>query len=161
MANRRIERLNEQLRREISDILRRDVRDPRVGIPTVTRVEVTPDFWVARVFVRLVGTEDEKKEAVAGLEAAAPFVRRALGGLRMRRVPEIRFESDTTLEHATRIEELLRDNTPVAGWVDEPDDTDDEHDDEDDDEDEDDEDEDEDDEDGNVEEGDGGESEDE
>ncbi len=120
MANRRIERLNEQLRREISDILRRDVRDPRVGIPTVTRVEVTPDFWVARVFVRLVGSEDEKKEAVAGLEAAAPFVRRALGGLRMRRVPEIRFESDTTLEHATRIEALLRDNTPAAGWADEP-----------------------------------------
>ncbi len=153
MANRRIERLNEQLRREISDILRRDVRDPRVGIPTVTRVEVTPDFWVAQVFVRLVGADDEKKEAVAGLEAAAPFVRRALGGLRMRRVPEIRFVPDTTLEHATRIEELLRDNTPAAGWADEPDDTEDEDEDEGGDEDEDDGDDDH--EDVNVDEGDG------
>ena len=116
MANRRIERLNEQLRREISDILRRDVRDPRVGTPTVTRVEVTPDLWMARVSVRLLGNEDERREALAGLEAAAPFVRRALGGLRIRRVPEIRFEADHTLEHASRIEELLRDVKPPSGW---------------------------------------------
>ena len=117
MANRRIERLNEQLRREISDILRRDVRDPRVGIPTVTRVEVTPDLWVARVFVRVAGTDAERQDALVGLEAAAPFVRRSLGGLRMRRVPEIRFESDTTLEHAIRIEQLLRDVAPSEGWT--------------------------------------------
>ncbi|HCR04741.1 MAG TPA: 30S ribosome-binding factor RbfA [Gemmatimonadetes bacterium] len=109
MANRRVERLNEQLRREISDILRRDVRDPRVGVPTVTRVEVTPDLWMARVFVRVVGSGLDRQEALVGLDAAAPFVRRELGGLRMRRVPEIRFEVDETLEHASRIEELLRD----------------------------------------------------
>ena len=115
MANRRIERLNEQLRREISDILRRDVRDPRVGVPTVTRVEVTPDLWMARVFVRLVGSDLERKEALTGLDAAAPFVRRALGDLRMRRVPEIRFAADKTLEHASRIEELLRDVMPGEG----------------------------------------------
>ena len=112
MANRRVERLNEQLRREISDILRRDVRDPRVGVPTVTRVEVTADLWMARVFVRVVGTESERQEALVGLDAAAPFIRRALGGLRMRRVPEIRFAVDETLEHASRIEELLRDVLP-------------------------------------------------
>ena len=115
MANRRIERLNEQLRREISDILRRDVRDPRVGVPTVTRVEVTPDLWMVRVFVRVVGSDLERKEALTGLDAAAPFVRRALGGLRMRRVPEIRFVADKTLEHASRIEELLRDVMPGEG----------------------------------------------
>ena len=80
MANRRVERLNEQLRREISDILRRDVRDPRVGVPTVTRVEVTPDLWMARVFVRVVGSDLERQEALTGLAAAAPFVRKALGG---------------------------------------------------------------------------------
>ena len=117
MANRRIERLNEQLRREISDILRRDVRDPRVGIPTVTRVEVTPDLWMARAFVRVVGSDLERQEVITGLEAAAPFVRKALGGLRMRRVPEIRFEVDETLEHASRIEELLREVTPDDGWA--------------------------------------------
>ena len=115
MANRRVERLNEQLRREISDILRRDVRDPRVGVPTVTRVEVTPDLWMARVFVRVVGSDLERQEALTGLAAAAPFVRKALGGLRMRRVPEIRFAADNTLEHALRIEELLRDVMPGEG----------------------------------------------
>ena len=115
MANRRVERLNEQLRREISDILRRDVRDPRVGVPTVTRVEVTQDLWMARVFVRVVGSDIERQEALAGLDAAAPFVRRSLGGLRMRRVPEIRFSADETLEHASRIEELLREVMPGEG----------------------------------------------
>ena len=115
MANRRVERLNEQLRREISDILRRDVRDPRVGVPTVTRVEVTQDLWMARVFVRVVGSDIERQEALAGLDAAAPFVRRSLGGLRMRRVPEIRFAADETLEHASRIEELLREVMPGEG----------------------------------------------
>lgn len=113
MANRRIERLNEQLRREISDILRRTVRDPRVGVPTVTRVETTSDLWMARVFVRLIGPE--AAEALAGLEAAAPFVRRELAGvMRLRRVPELRFEVDRTLEHASRIEELLREVRPAG-----------------------------------------------
>ena len=121
MSNRRIERLNEQLRREISDILRRDVRDPRIGIPTVTRVEVTPDLWMARVFVRVLGPAAERDETLLGLEAAAPFVRRALGGLRMRRVPEIRFEVDQTLEHASRIDELLREVGPIDPADDEDD----------------------------------------
>lgn len=112
MANRRIERLNEQLRREISDILRREVRDPRIGIPTITRVEVTPDLWVARVFVRCTGTPAERDATLAGLEGAAAFIRRELRGLRVRRVPELRFEGDQTLEHASRIEELLREVAP-------------------------------------------------
>ena len=113
MPNRRIERLNEQLRREISDILRREVRDPRIGVPTVTRVEVTPDLWVARVFVRAGGTPADRAEALEGLDGAAAFIRRELRGLRVRRVPELRFEIDQTLEHASRIEELLREVGPV------------------------------------------------
>ena len=112
MANRRVERLNEQLRREISDILRRDVRDPRIGTPTVTRVEVTPDLWMARVFVRAAGDVAQQAEALEGLDGAAAFIRRELRGLRVRRVPELRFEIDSTLEHATRIEQLLREVAP-------------------------------------------------
>jgi ribosome-binding factor A len=113
MANRRSERLNEQLRREISDILRRLVRDPRVGIPTVTRAEVTPDLWMARIFVR-VGVETERAEALEGLQAAAPFIRRELSArIKVRRVPELQFEMDKTLEHASRIEELLREVGPI------------------------------------------------
>jgi ribosome-binding factor A len=112
MANRRVERLNEQLRREISDILRRDVRDPRIGIPTITRVEVTPDLWMARVFVRAGGNAEERAAALEGLDGAAAFIRRELRGLKVRRVPELRFEVDQTLEHASRIEELLREVGP-------------------------------------------------
>ena len=63
----------------------------------------------------LAGGGLERQEALVGLDAAAPFVRRALGGLRMRRVPEIRFAADKTLEHASRIEELLRDVMPGEG----------------------------------------------
>jgi ribosome-binding factor A len=112
MANRRVERLNEQLRREISDILRHSVRDPRIGIPTITRVDVTPDLWMARVFVRASGTAEEQAEALQGLDGAAAFIRRELRGLKVRRVPELRFEIDETLAHATRIEELLREVAP-------------------------------------------------
>ena len=112
MANRRVARLNEQLRREISDILRRSVRDPRIGTPTITRVEVTPDLWMARVYVRAGGTAEERAEALAGLDGAAAFIRHELRGLRVRRVPELRFEIDQTLEHASRIEQLLREVSP-------------------------------------------------
>jgi ribosome-binding factor A len=113
MASRRAARLNEQLRREISDILRRNVRDPRIGIPTVTRVEVTDDLWSARVYVRATGSAEERAAALEGLEGAASFIRHELRGLRVRRVPELQFEVDHTLEHASRIEELLQEVGPI------------------------------------------------
>lgn len=119
MVSRRVERLNEQLKREISGILRRDVRDPRVGTPTVTGVEVTPDLWMATVHVRLRGSGDERSEALEGLEAAAPFIRGELAkGLRIRRIPELRFQEDRTLESALRIEAILDDVRPEDGWED-------------------------------------------
>lgn len=115
MSTKRLARLNEQIKREISEILRRDVRDPRVGTVTVTRVEVSGDLWMARVFVRLVGSEEERSESLAGLEAAAPYVRRLLGGeLYIRRVPEIQFREDRALDHATRIDQILQDLSASA-----------------------------------------------
>lgn len=119
MPSRRVERLNEQLKREIARILRREVRDPRVGTPTVTGVEVTPDLWSAKVHVRLGGAEEDRREALQGLEAAAPFIRRELGkDLHVRRVPELDFQEDRTLESALRIEEILDDVRPESGWED-------------------------------------------
>jgi ribosome-binding factor A len=110
MSTKRLARLNEQIKREISEILRRDVRDPRVGAVTVTRVEVSGDLWVARVFVRLAGAVEERGEGLAGLEAAAPFMRRLLGReLHIRRVPELHFREDRALDHATRIDRILKD----------------------------------------------------
>lgn len=113
MAGHRSSRLNEQFKREISDILSKKVRDPRVGHVLVTEVRVTPDLWVAKVFFRLLDADRNRDEVTAGLEAAAPFVRKELGRiLRVRRIPELRFQYDTTLDSATRIEAVLREVLP-------------------------------------------------
>ncbi len=108
MTSHRIERVNEQLKREISRIVVGEVKDPRVDAVTVTRVSAAPDLTFARVHVQLMGEESERKETLAGLNAATPFIRGRLAErVRMRRVPELRFEQDRSLEHAMRIEELL------------------------------------------------------
>ncbi len=107
--NRRLARLNEQFRREITAILRRAVRDPRVQDVFVNSVEVTSDLWLARVYVRLGSEEQEGGEALQGLEAAANFIRRELAAvLHIRRIPELRFLEDKTLANANRIEEILK-----------------------------------------------------
>jgi ribosome-binding factor A len=116
MAGHRIKRVNEQLRRELSQIVVGEVKDPRVGPVTVTRVQTAPDLTLARVFLQVTGDERERKETLTGLRAATPFIRSALGQrLPMRRVPELRFEVDRNLEHALRIEELLREAGPTDG----------------------------------------------
>lgn len=113
MSKRRLARVNEQLKREISRILRRDVHDPRVGIVVVTGVEVTGDLSLARVYVRPTGEEKDWSGMMEGLEAAAPYVRRELGkDLHLRKIPELDFREDRTLERAMRIERILDDVLP-------------------------------------------------
>jgi ribosome-binding factor A len=108
MRGKRAARLNEQLKREISDLIRTQIRDPRVGPTTVTAVDVAADLGSARVYVRGSGSPEEQRTKLEGLEAAAPFLRSALGRLlRIRRVPELRFRLDESLERARRIEEVL------------------------------------------------------
>jgi ribosome-binding factor A len=106
--SKRLARINEQLKREISQVLRREVRDPRVGVVTVSAVDVAADLAVADVYIRMLGSDDEVARSLEGLETAAPFVRRELGKvLHLRQVPELRFREDRSLEHARRIEEIL------------------------------------------------------
>ena len=113
---RRLPRVNSQLQREITRILRSDVRDPRVGSPVVTEVRTTSDLSFARVFVRLAGSSRERELAMQGLSASAAFIRRSLGAeLHIRRVPELRFVEDRSLEHAFRIEEILKEVLPEGG----------------------------------------------
>lgn len=108
MSQRRVARLNEQLKREITEILRYEVKDPRVGTATVTEVSVAPDLSFARVYIGALGEEPDKAEAVAGVRAAAAFIRGELGRrLRLRRLPELDVQLDRAAEHATRIERLL------------------------------------------------------
>ena len=107
--NRRLARLGEQFRREITAILLRDVRDPRVQDVVVNSVEVTSDLWLARVYISIGGEDQERHEALQGLEAATSFIRRELAaGLHIRRIPELRFLEDKTLAKANRIEEILK-----------------------------------------------------
>ncbi len=108
MARRRIERVGQLLREEISTLLRREIKDPRVATVTITDVEATSDLKHASVYVRTLGSEVPVEEAIAGLESAAGTLRRELGRrLRLRRIPELRFVADRSLEHARRIEDLL------------------------------------------------------
>ena len=108
MSNQRLTRLNEQFRREIMEILVRDVRDPRIQDVVVTGVEVTSDLWMAKVYVQASGTRKNKAEALEGLEAAQGFIRRSLANvMRIRRTPELRFLEDKTFTYVQNIEEVL------------------------------------------------------
>ncbi len=112
MTHRRTARLNEQFKREISEILTTRVRDPRVGSVLVTEVRVTADLWMARVYVRSL-EERELTEVLEGLDAATPFIRKELGKvLHIRRMPDLRFIQDDTLESALRIEKVLKEVLP-------------------------------------------------
>ena len=112
---RRTARLNEQLRQEISLVIRTEVRDPRVGLATITDVEASPELDHARVYITAMGDDAEKEEVLNGLRSAASFIRGQLGRrLHMRRVPELHFDLDRKLENALRIETLLKEALPPS-----------------------------------------------
>lgn len=101
-------RLNELLKEELSRLVVFELKDPRVRSVTITGVEAAPDLTQAVVFVRSLAEDPPVEEAIAGLDSAAGFIRGVLGReLRLRRIPELRFEADRTLESARRIEALL------------------------------------------------------
>lgn len=104
----RIERIAEQFREEVSQILATEVADPGVGLVTVTRVKVTPDLSLARIYWTLLGDAAERKRTTKALQRAAPFVRHVLATrITLRRVPEVHFQYDEGLAAHQRVEELL------------------------------------------------------
>jgi ribosome-binding factor A len=112
VVSKRIKRLNEQLKRELSDLIRTKLRDPRVGTVTITGVDVAGDLGSARVYVR-AGEGEDLHTSLQGLEAAAPFLRTTLGRtLRVRKIPELRFREDRSYEGAQRIERVLSEVLP-------------------------------------------------
>ncbi len=110
MATRRIQRLNQQIREELADLLRREMRDPRLaGLISITGVETTPDLALARVYVSIFGSDDEVAEALRALQRAAGFLRRELGErVRVRRLPLLEFKFDPSIARGARIMQLLR-----------------------------------------------------
>jgi ribosome-binding factor A len=103
----RTARLDELLREEISAIIRREVDDPRVGFVTITDVEVSPDLSHASVWVSLIGSPAERRQSMRALAGAMPFVRRRLGRLRLKRIPQLHVKEDRTAERGTRVLRLL------------------------------------------------------
>lgn len=110
MVNIRAQRVGEQIKKEVSDIFARGIKDPRVQFVTVTDVEVTGDLQQATIFVTVLGEEEDKEEAFQGLEKARGFIRSEIGKrIQLRKTPEIFFSFDESIEYGNRIESLLRD----------------------------------------------------
>jgi ribosome-binding factor A len=107
----RPDRVGEQIRDMIGELLARgDVHDPGIGFITLTRVQVTSDLQIARVYYTSLGDPKARKETAKALERATPFLRRQVAGrLRLRRAPELEFRFDETIEHQDRLEQILRD----------------------------------------------------
>ncbi|UCG76751.1 MAG: 30S ribosome-binding factor RbfA [Gemmatimonadota bacterium] len=109
MAKRRIERVNQLLREELAKLILRSAKDPRLASVSIMAVRTTPDLKYATVYVRAGGNREALAAALEGLGSAEGFLRRELGRrLHLRRIPELTFEEDQTIERAGRIEELLR-----------------------------------------------------
>jgi len=103
-------RVGEEIRQELAQIIARDVHDPGVGFLTLTRTKVSPDLQLVRVYYTTIGDEKARRATQQALERATPFLRRQIGArVRLRRVPEIRFEFDRSVEHQDRIEQILID----------------------------------------------------
>jgi ribosome-binding factor A len=107
----RPDRVGEEIRHELSNLLSRgEVHDPGIGFITLTRVKVSPDLQLARVFYTTMGDEAAKRQTANALERATPFFRRHIGSrLRLRRVPELEFRFDQSIANQDRIEQILRD----------------------------------------------------
>jgi ribosome-binding factor A len=104
----RHDRLADQIRSEVAEMIEGELKDPRIGFVTVTRVDLSPDFSHARVLVSVLGGEQERADSLAGLQSAAGYVRHEVTQrLHLRRAPEITFVVDRSAEAAARIEELL------------------------------------------------------
>lgn len=109
MSNIRANRVAEQIKKELGEIISRKIKDPRIGFVTVTDVEVTGDLQQAKVFISVLGDEEEKEQSLVGLAKANGFIRSEIGQrIRLRKTPEIAFEFDEAQAYGNHIDALLR-----------------------------------------------------
>ena len=115
----RPDRVADQLRGELATLLARDVHDPGIGFVTLTRVQVSPDLQIARVFYTALGDDKARAAARQALERAAPFLRRQIGArLRLKRTPELTFIYDDSIAGQDRIEQILNELNETRGVTD-------------------------------------------
>ncbi|MDE2234149.1 MAG: 30S ribosome-binding factor RbfA [Gammaproteobacteria bacterium] len=105
----RSSRVAQQLQRELSDLIRRQIKDPRVHMVTITQVDVSPDLKNAKILFSVLGAESPQPEAAAALNHAAGFLRHALGRiLRLRSIPELHFIYDDSMDRAAHLDALIK-----------------------------------------------------
>lgn len=108
LMSHRANRVGEQLKKELTEIIGRKIKDPRIGFVTVTDVEVTGDLQQAKVFISVLGGDEQKENTLKGLAKAKGFIRSEIGQrIRLRKTPEILFEFDESVVYGNRIENLL------------------------------------------------------
>ena len=106
--SKRVNRVSEQMKKELGDIILQKVKDPRIGFVTVTDVEVTGDLQNATIYISVLGDESEKEASLKGLDKAKGFIRTEIGKrIRLRVTPEIEFAFDESIAYGNRIETLL------------------------------------------------------
>lgn len=105
----RANRVGEQMKKELGDIISRKIKDPRIGFVTITDVHVTGDLQQATVYISVLGDEEQKENTLKGLAKAKGFIRSEIGNrIRLRKTPEITFEFDESIGYGNKIESLLK-----------------------------------------------------
>ncbi|WP_366921681.1 30S ribosome-binding factor RbfA [Metallumcola ferriviriculae] len=108
MSSLRANRVAEQMKKEIAQIIRDEVKDPRIGFVTVTGVELSKDLRHSKIFISILETDKNREDSLAGLEKATSFIRRELGQrLQLRYTPELEFRFDHSIEYGAHISKLL------------------------------------------------------
>ena len=105
----RLQRVGDLVRAEVSDLMLRGLKDPRIGFASVTEVRVSPDLRHARVYISVLGDDSKVRSALAGLRSASGYIQRELGSrLRLRYTPKLTFIHDESIERAAHMDELFR-----------------------------------------------------
>ncbi len=110
-TNNRMIRINDEIRKEVSEIIRSELKDPRVGtITSVLKVETTNDLKYCKIFVSILGDDEKKKEVMEGLKNAAGFIRKQIAvRINLRNTPELKFVLDDSLEYSIKISKIIND----------------------------------------------------
>lgn len=108
MAKVRVGRVSEQIKKELSQIIQMELKDPRIGFITVTGVETTSDLSQARIYLSVLGSDEQKEATLKALASATGFLRSELGKrMKLRHTPELLFKFDSSIEYGSRIESML------------------------------------------------------
>ena len=107
MGSVRIEKVQELIKQEASEIIMRELKDPRIGFVTITEVDVSSDLHNAKLYVSILGSDKQIENTWKGLNSSLGFIRRELARIRLKFIPEIKFFMDTSLQYSAHIQELL------------------------------------------------------